>query len=63
MDSNAAIVPWTDYVGDCVCVNKGKNKSEQQIKEFTNGNLCRCGAYNGIVESIEKLQTYETFTN
>lgn len=37
------------------CVNKGKTKSEQQIKEFMSGNLCRCGAYNGIVESIQKV--------
>ncbi|MBF0596023.1 (2Fe-2S)-binding protein [Faecalibacter rhinopitheci] len=37
------------------CVNEGKTKSENQIKEFMSGNLCRCGAYNGIVESIQKV--------
>ena len=37
------------------CVNEGKTNSEKQIKEFMSGNLCRCGAYNGIVESIQKV--------
>ncbi|MFG1701312.1 (2Fe-2S)-binding protein [Nonomuraea sp. NPDC049309] len=26
--------------------------TEQEIKERMSGNLCRCGAYNGIVEAI-----------
>lgn len=37
------------------CVNEGYTKSEKEIKEFMSGNLCRCGAYNGIVESIQKV--------
>ena len=37
------------------CVNEGHTKSIAEIKEFMSGNLCRCGAYNGIVESIQKV--------
>jgi xanthine dehydrogenase YagT iron-sulfur-binding subunit len=37
------------------CVKKGHTKSVAEIKEFMSGNLCRCGAYNGIVESIQKV--------
>jgi len=37
------------------CVNEGHTKSVAEIKEFMSGNLCRCGAYNGIVESIQKV--------
>jgi xanthine dehydrogenase YagT iron-sulfur-binding subunit len=37
------------------CVNEGRTKSVAEIKEFMSGNLCRCGAYNGIVESIQKV--------
>ena len=31
--------------------------SDEEIRERMSGNLCRCGAYNGIVESVR-----ETFT-
>ena len=37
------------------CVKEGHTKSIAEIKEFMSGNLCRCGAYNGIVESIQKV--------
>ncbi|KQR94872.1 2Fe-2S ferredoxin [Chryseobacterium sp. Leaf180] len=37
------------------CVKEGHTKSVEEIKEFMSGNLCRCGAYNGIVESIQKV--------
>lgn len=36
------------------CVNEGHTGSVAEIKEFMSGNLCRCGAYNGIVEAIQK---------
>ncbi|GEN64564.1 hypothetical protein AOE01nite_27880 [Acetobacter oeni] len=29
--------------------------SREEIREFMSGNLCRCGAYNGIVEAIEHV--------
>ena len=34
--------------------------SKEEIRERMSGNLCRCGAYNGIIEAIEK--TYEAET-
>jgi xanthine dehydrogenase YagT iron-sulfur-binding subunit len=37
------------------CVNEGHTHSVEEIKEFMSGNLCRCGAYNGIVQSIQKV--------
>ncbi len=37
------------------CVKEGHTGSVAEIKEFMSGNLCRCGAYNGIVESIQKV--------
>jgi xanthine dehydrogenase YagT iron-sulfur-binding subunit len=37
------------------CVAEGHTGSITEIKEFMSGNLCRCGAYNGIVESIQKV--------
>ena len=37
------------------CVNEGHTKSVAEIKEFMSGNLCRCGAYNGIVQAIQKV--------
>jgi xanthine dehydrogenase YagT iron-sulfur-binding subunit len=37
------------------CVKEGHTQSVEEIKEFMSGNLCRCGAYNGIVESIQKV--------
>lgn len=37
------------------CVKEGRTRSVEEIKEFMSGNLCRCGAYNGIVQSIQKV--------
>ena len=37
------------------CVQEGHTHSVAEIKEFMSGNLCRCGAYNGIVEAIQKV--------
>ena len=37
------------------CVNEGHTGSVAEIKEYMSGNLCRCGAYNGIVKSIQKV--------
>jgi xanthine dehydrogenase YagT iron-sulfur-binding subunit len=32
-----------------------KGAMRQEIRERMSGNLCRCGAYNGIVEAIEDM--------
>ena len=35
------------------CVAEGHACSRDQIREYMSGNLCRCGAYAGIVAAIE----------
>jgi xanthine dehydrogenase YagT iron-sulfur-binding subunit len=35
------------------CVHEGHAGSPDQIREYMSGNLCRCGAYVGIVAAIE----------
>src|SRR5262245_24783472 len=35
------------------CVDEGHATSPEQIREYMSGNLCRCGAYVGIVAAIE----------
>ncbi len=36
------------------CVAEGHAQSEAEIREFMSGNLCRCGAYNGIAKAIKQ---------
>lgn len=35
------------------CVREGHAGSEAEIREYMSGNLCRCGAYPGIVAAIQ----------
>ncbi len=35
------------------CVGEGKTRSDDEIREFMSGNLCRCGAYPNIVDAIK----------
>src|SRR5712672_1991048 len=35
------------------CVHEGHATSPDQIREYMSGNLCRCGAYVGIVGAIQ----------
>jgi xanthine dehydrogenase YagT iron-sulfur-binding subunit len=35
------------------CVQEGHAGSPEQIREYMSGNLCRCGAYVGIVAAIQ----------
>ena len=35
------------------CVEEGHVGSPEEIKEYMSGNLCRCGAYVGIVSAIQ----------
>jgi len=37
------------------CVKEGHTGSVAEIKEFMSGNLCRCGAYNGITRAIQQV--------
>ena len=35
------------------CVAEGNATSPERIREYMSGNICRCGAYVGIVAAIE----------
>ena len=35
------------------CVHEGHASSPEQIREYMSGNICRCGAYVGIVAAIQ----------
>jgi xanthine dehydrogenase YagT iron-sulfur-binding subunit len=35
------------------CVREGHASSIEQIREYMSGNICRCGAYVGIVAAIQ----------
>ncbi|MFT8958169.1 MAG: (2Fe-2S)-binding protein [Gluconobacter oxydans] len=36
-------------------LEEGHVRTREEIQEFMSGNLCRCGAYNGIIEAIEQV--------
>ncbi|SDB50553.1 xanthine dehydrogenase YagT iron-sulfur-binding subunit [Flavobacteriaceae bacterium MAR_2010_188] len=38
-------------------VNKNIQLSEEEIRERMSGNICRCGAYNNIVQAITEVHT------
>ena len=40
-------------------VNPIATLSEREIRERMSGNICRCGAYNGIVRAIQEVQSGE----
>jgi xanthine dehydrogenase YagT iron-sulfur-binding subunit len=37
------------------CVNEGHVSSADEIREYMSGNLCRCGAYVGILAAIQDV--------
>jgi xanthine dehydrogenase YagT iron-sulfur-binding subunit len=37
-------------------LDEGHASTREEIREWMSGNLCRCGAYNGIVEAIEQIR-------
>jgi xanthine dehydrogenase YagT iron-sulfur-binding subunit len=38
------------------CLNEGHTSSENEVREWMSGNLCRCGAYPNIVAAILELR-------
>ncbi len=36
------------------CIEEGHAESDQEIREWMSGNLCRCGAYTNIVAAIRE---------
>ena len=41
------------------CVKEGHAHTAEDIREYMSGNLCRCGAYVGIVAAIEQVVAQE----
>jgi len=39
------------------CLSEGHAGSPEEIREYMSGNLCRCGAYAGIVAAIQQAAT------
>lgn len=39
------------------CVQEGHTHSADEIREYMSGNLCRCGAYAGILAAIQDVVT------
>ncbi len=38
------------------CIREGHADSDDQIREYMSGNICRCGAYVGIVKAIAEVK-------
>jgi xanthine dehydrogenase YagT iron-sulfur-binding subunit len=36
------------------CIKEGHASSDEEIREYMSGNLCRCGAYNSIVAAVRE---------
>lgn len=37
------------------CINEGHATSDNEIREYMSGNICRCGAYPNIVDAIKDV--------
>jgi xanthine dehydrogenase YagT iron-sulfur-binding subunit len=37
------------------CIREGHAKTDEEIREYMSGNLCRCGAYPNIVDAIKEV--------
>jgi xanthine dehydrogenase YagT iron-sulfur-binding subunit len=38
------------------CIREGHANTEDEIREYMSGNICRCGAYSNIVEAINDVK-------
>ena len=38
------------------CIREGHADSEEEIREYMSGNICRCGAYPNIVKAIADVK-------
>jgi len=41
------------------CIREGHARSDDEVREYMSGNLCRCGAYQGIVAAIRDVARSE----
>lgn len=39
------------------CINEGHAETDDDIREWMSGNLCRCGAYNGIFDAVREARS------
>jgi len=39
------------------CVNEGHAKTDDDIREYMSGNLCRCAAYPNIVDAVKQAKS------
>lgn len=37
------------------CIREGHTRDDAEIKEYLSGNLCRCGAYAGILAAVRQV--------
>ncbi|HWB61349.1 MAG TPA: 2Fe-2S iron-sulfur cluster-binding protein, partial [Chthoniobacteraceae bacterium] len=37
------------------CLTEGHAKSDEEVREWMSGNICRCGAYSNIVAAIREV--------
>lgn len=54
IERNIPSVVTADLSSDSIAVD------DTEIRERMSGNLCRCGAYNGIVEAISETLVQQT---
>lgn len=40
----------------CALLKEGCPKTSEGVRELMSGNICRCGAYNGIVQAISEVR-------
>jgi len=40
------------------CIREGHAGSNEEIREYMSGNLCRCGAYNNIVAAVRQAAEF-----
>ena len=53
----AALPPLTqNWAFAHVCINEGHAGSDDEIREYMSGNICRCGAYPNIVKAIADVK-------
>ena len=38
------------------CIEEGHAETDEEIREFMSGNLCRCAAYPNIVAAINRAK-------
>jgi xanthine dehydrogenase YagT iron-sulfur-binding subunit len=38
------------------CIKEGHANSDDDIREYMSGNICRCGAYSNIVKAVAEVK-------